>query len=301
MIVKCPSCSLEQPLDEYCAGCGKKLNRLIKEEQQHRKEEDRKVAVFLSLALVTFVVCVFAYYKFSKEVQTQAVVADTGAQEVYRPRKVALKKTKINSENDQATSTAPVENAPLALKSTKASLKSAAETKFLEEDESKLAVPPKTPSKPLQIERLYFLNGESCPPEDLQVGALEEQSQIEGVLSCALVVFEENIEDGPFVFDEGSSFVLRLQTKSSAQSTDLNFALNTEQYTFNYSFSLTTSGMKPSAKGGLWSYQAPFSLGKNKPSEEMLASYTTSAALGLVPKGEKAFRSYILATFTAAP
>lgn len=304
MIVTCPNCSLEQPRDEYCAGCGKKLNVLIEEEKKHRKQEDKKVNFILTSALLVFFISVFAYYLMSKKLHHdhQAALEQTQKSEITQQKKVVLSKTKIQRVHNEPQKTPPFPQITTAkpantLTALGAENKVATkENKALEKDSVKL----QQKTTDLQLSQLYFITNESCPPILFEHQTYEKSSDIEELLSCSHIFLEIRAGEDSRVYDEGSSYLIKTQIQpfnSSGQS-QLSVNLTSDTFSHNYSFSINNHNLTAKSLGKLWKYKPPLGINPQKVGEEMLSSYAALVLLGLTPPEEKN-NLYLLTTFIA--
>ncbi len=95
MIVTCPSCNFEQPLEsEYCPSCGGNLKSLLKEEKKEKKTQHiRTRAILLSLGLVLILGYLLIFVlKESKEKQ---IVASEDQSKTKSIESIKLKPGKI--------------------------------------------------------------------------------------------------------------------------------------------------------------------------------------------------------------
>ena len=95
MIIKCPNCSFEQPLEgDYCPSCGGELQLLLKKEKQRKIKEQLKSKILLgSLSALLVVGYILIFYTKSSdtkisEIENEVPVTQRDAPVKLNPSKI---------------------------------------------------------------------------------------------------------------------------------------------------------------------------------------------------------------------
>ncbi len=296
MLIECPNCSLEQPLDQYCAGCGKQLDKLLVEKKRRRSAMVKKTNFVIAFICISFLSGSFYYY--SNLNSNQSILSGPIVSKEEDAVRLRLPRTKIihdKSSLRMETSGSYATESPGHKKSTSPNkfLKSKALKKVAKKNS-----PVESPSK--EIESFYFVSLENCP-ESTSSGELSLKQRSE-LLTCASVHFQtSNLSPKPQsnfseTLDEASSFSNQIEIKVKKFIIELNFNLSRgdELETFQQTLPLNTES---NSAATIWP-NTGHDLGSTEaPSPEMLSSYTSSSLFKLYEDESDIPKLYFLATY----
>ncbi len=273
MIVSCPKCFLEQPLDHYCAGCGKELKKLLHEKNKNRSFKRKKNQFILAFFFLTFLSASYLYYSNHK---TQTNFLSQNSNDQKTQIELALPKDLIVSKKPDLKN--------YALKDLKESRKT---------NPFKKNIPIKQ-NKTKKIKDFYFLSLEHCNHIPL-IGELNSSQYIK-LMKCAIVHFKTSKMKTEEILDEAPSFTTQFLINIEKHLITLNFILTTDLYIEEFKHTLDLDIESESA-ATIWANTKHNVESIEFPLKDMLESYATLALFDFLIKEEPLPKLYFLASY----
>ncbi len=278
MIVSCPNCFLEQPLDHYCAACGKELRKLINEKNKNISLRTKKTQFTIVFLLLIFLNAVYLYYSNNK---TKTHLLPQNSSNEQTQVKLALPKDYIKRRKpDSKTHTVEKIKKPI-----KQTLK---QESFLKNN---APVEEKTPKK---IKAFYFLSLQHCNSTPL-TGELNNSQYIK-LMKCAVIHFKTSNMKIEEILDEAPSFATQFSINLEKNFIKLNFILTTDLYIEEFKHTLALN-LKLKSPATIWAATRHNVESIEPPTEDMLASYATLTLFNFSTEEEPFPKLYFLASY----
>lgn len=286
MIIECPNCFLEQPLDQYCAGCGKQLNKLLEEKNQKNTTRSKKINYAIAAIIISFLTGSVVYYSLSSSknnLLTSRSDRDTVA-------KVKLPKTKIIGDKKAFKLFKDYAVEDVKPKRVKKTI-----VKKMKPAASLLSASAKKVKKD-KIKKVYFISLENCN-DTFPVGELTVKQQTE-ILECGNIHFKTSRPSAEVILDNSPSFATQATLSIQEYLIELNFSLTTDLYIEEFKQTLTLPlDVEPKFVATLWVNTGHDIESEEPPGSDMLSSYATSALFNFVGSTEAPPKLYFLASY----
>ena len=234
MIIKCPSCGFEQPLEgDYCPSCGGELQKLLAAEKQLKKIEHIKTRLMLvGLSSLLFLGYFLIFYTQSSEKQnslTQIKSVKDATQPVrLNPSKIVgrittpPKKPGDISHKKRAPKTV---SASEITKSNTSSQVEAAKTKSADSLAKK------------SIRTIQLLDRFNCNEPEVKILLNEDETQ--ALLNCSQVIVSNIAPKETFILEESKATVsMSLYLSESTLEVILTLLIDDEPVNHNYFYNL---------------------------------------------------------------
>jgi hypothetical protein len=185
MIVNCPNCSLEQPLDPFCAGCGKQLPKLIAEQKRKAKVTNNRTRKFILVSVIFFSLGFYIYYAYQHpEARPFAQASDT-------PKvKVIMSKGTIKAPTyKQKEFSKPLKVKSFAVGSDQVAKAAPAPTDLPQEPKLIKKTPPD-----FLVQEVYIIGVENCTNGEIENGPLSDD-ELAFFLDCSKVLLKLGNEE----------------------------------------------------------------------------------------------------------
>lgn len=280
VIIECPNCFLEQPLDQYCAGCGKQLDKLIDEKKKNRQARIKKTNYVIALISISFLMGSYFYYSSLQKQNVPNEEQDLIA--LYSPKKIELPKAKIKGK---VPAVAKAQPKPRKVKK-KVPKKVSAAALVTEE--------PSALDGQKKIDTFYFVSLENCDSK-FPEGELSKDQRTE-ILNCAKVHLKTKSSKEEEILEDGVSFATDVRIEMQEFLITLSFSLTTDLYEEDYKQTLPLD-LDDSSVATLWSNIGHDIESNEPPDEEMLSSYATSVLFNFTSPSKSHPKLYFLATY----
>ncbi len=281
MIVSCPNCFLEQPLDQYCAGCGKELDKLLEAKKEHTSLKVKRTKITVAVLIVAFLGSSYLYYSSLSPNKLLSQKNDENNNQV----KVALPKDKIVGDKESSKAYAVETKKKKAPKRKKKISKKPA-----------AVIEPATEviDSVKKIKTFYFISTENCddPPSTGELNAKQYSSLIE----CASVHFKTSRTKVEDVLDDSPSFATQFSLKVDEYLIELSFSLTTDLYEEEFKQTLPLD-IEFESVATLWANTGHDIESVESPDKDMLSSYATSVLFNFVGDAGPPPKLYFLASY----
>lgn len=189
MIVQCPKCNFEQPLDEFCAQCGAPLKKLL-EEQKRQQLKRRSIGRLATIFVGFFSLAVIGLLIVESGNEKKTTSSEKPSKEVV----LSLKPEKIKSERKKISN--PVAPAKL-------SVDTEPRARALQPTEQDVVDTQEPDEKRKSFVRVDFFTAGECE-EKIPVGLVTAE-ELETLNNCSYIIFNENFEQqGDFSVSDNS-------------------------------------------------------------------------------------------------
>jgi len=289
MIVNCPNCSLEQPLDPFCAGCGKQLPKLIAEHKRKLKARNKRTQKAIAASVFFFSFGFYIYYAYQ----------NPGA----RPfaREGTQKTTKITMSLDTITASKfQQKEFSNALKIQGASVNQEKKKLIAKPTPANAALIKQALPK-ISLQDFYIIDVESCSTDDVETGPLS-LDELSFFLDCSKVILK--LANGETTdIDPNLPFLNSISLKEKEGRLSLKFELAIQDPPLKTNSNIKLQKTESRSAGHLVKIdenrsvtnyiadKAPETL------DEMLNSYALSRALKLTADDKPSPKGYFLAVY----
>lgn len=279
MIIKCPSCSFEQPFEgEYCPNCGGELRKLLAAEKQRKKKEHIKTRMILvSLSSLLFLGYFLIFYGKSDE--SKNLIVQNEAESAERAQPVKLTPSKIVSR----AAAPPIEPRKRAVKR-KAVAAGDIRKKPIVEPQTET-----TKAKALQtdtvveksIRNIQLLDRFNC--DGLEVKVLLNKDETKNLLECSQVVVSDIGSKETFILEEEEATVsMSLYLSESTLEVIMTILTDDEDEPISYNYFYNLPQTKTSTESVVFPLQLK---GSSSKIDELIED---SPVLPLLFKGKSA-------------
>ena len=280
LIVSCPNCFLEQPKDQYCAGCGKQLDKLIEEKNKKISKTIKQTNYIIALITICFLSGSFYFYQSSNNSNNNTFAAD--ASEAV---KVKLSKTKIIGDKHSATFKAYATESPKLKKEIPKKIKAVIAIKTTV-DEALDGI--------RKLKTFYFISINDCDGV-FNTGEFDKE-ELKDILSCAKVHFKTSRKSFDDIIEDAPSFTTQFSLKQDEYLIELGFTLTTDIYVEEFKQTLPFE-IEGASAATLWANTAHDIESSEAPDQDMLSNYATSALFNFAPEGAQPPQLYFLAQY----
>lgn len=284
MIVECPNCSLEQPLDQYCAGCGKQLDKLLAEKNSRLSARVKKINFVFSFIFISFLSGSYLYY--SNLNSNQNILEQNNSLKKNHVR-INISKAKITRDPKARTSKTSKES-PAARKKNLRRSKNIFPASVIKNPAPKKKILIK------KISNLYLVSFENCINKPV-LGEINNV-QLSTTLDCASIHFQTTKLSTEDIIEESSFFSTQISIKTSSLFVELSFTLTTDQYVEEFKQALPLKN-NPDSAATLWLSSGHEIEAIEAPSLELLSSYATAGLFKLSNDQEPPPTLYFLASY----
>ena len=247
MIIKCPNCSFEQPLEgDYCLNCGGELEKLLAEEKKRRKQEHiRTKLLLITLFSVLLVGYVLIFYNSDSTISKNSFIQNTSDNAINnKPLKTNPSKIVNRAEAPSLSEESKIHSKPAEfLKKNQAQpvsasniKKSLASKKKNEIEKSNSTQIDATIKK--NIKNLQLLDRFNCG--NLKVKILLNDSETKNLLNCSQVVVSDIDPKETFVLEEGKAAIvsMSLYLSESLLEVIMTVVIDNTPISYNYFYNL---------------------------------------------------------------
>ena len=283
MIVSCPNCFLEQPKDQYCAGCGKQLDKLIEEKNEKVSRTIKRTNYLIAIITICFISGSFYFYQKIQKSNESNFVAD-----LSEDAKVELPKAKIIGDKPSTVNTSKA----YAVESKKS--ETVKKSKGVVKKVKQIAALTQKDDGFKQIATFYFLSINECD-EVFETGDLDKD-ELKNILSCAKVHFKTSRKSFDDIIEDAPSFSTQFSLKQDEFLLELGFILTTDLYVeeFKQTLPFEIEGSSPAT---LWANTGHDIESSEEPDSDMLSNYATSALFNFSSQGSGPPQLYFLAQY----
>lgn len=274
MIVTCPACKLEQPQDEFCAGCGKSLERLLKKQREKNRAKAKKAQKTLKTLSFALLLTLLSYFVLKNSRLSPFVNSPE--------QKIRLSTLKISLEKEEPIET-PAPPPKLKKEKLKASTPQVVKKEVIETE----------PSFSINLEDFYLIALQDCP-QDLPTGALDAK-KLKQVLSCGTEVFRLNETKSEALVDESSGHSISINFKQKEGAVILDFTISSKSFSIEDSIKIELP--EPTHKAFSQTYAPNFPFDEADLEEGMLDSYATSVFMQNSSDEEPPVKAIYLSVF----
>lgn len=288
MIVSCPNCFLEQPRDQYCAGCGKQLDKLLEEKSKKISKTIKQTNYIIALVTICFLSGSLYFYQSSKSLRNSTFDADVSEEakvELSKTKIVGDKKSKPKAFKAYAAESSKPKSKPKSKKVKIAKSKAASAMKIAT-DEALDGIK--------KIKTFYFISINDCD-EVFDSGELTGE-ELKEILSCAKVHFKTSRKRFDDVIEDAPSFTTQFSFKHDEYLIELGFTLTTDLYVEEFKQTLPFE-IEGTSAATLWDNSGHDIESLEAPDQDMLSNYATSALFNFSSDEVQPPQLYFLAQY----
>lgn len=292
MIVNCPNCSLEQPLDPFCAGCGKQLPKLIAEQKLKAKKRNRSSQKIIMGSVAFFCLGFYAYYAY------QNPSARPFAQNSEDSKiKLTMSKSTIKASKYQQKDFSK----PLKVKGFALSAAGQSPEPEVKPEPATKPTKPEPKKTTVNVREVYLINVEGCTNGEIEAGPLSTD-ELAFFIDCSKVLLKlrsgETMEiDANLPFANAVSFSL----KNKSLSLDIELSFEEPAFKTTQTFRFSQSPIRSAGYISLVSKNRRVSayISEKLPlaQKEVLESDAASTLLGLSSDETPSPKGYFLAVY----
>ena len=288
MIVKCPNCSLEQPLDPFCAGCGKQLPKLIEEHKTKLKARNSRTRKVIGFSVLAFGLGFYAYYAYQHP-EVRPFSSATASKTVRLKLATETIKASKYRKKDFAQSL-KVKNFTVTSKRT-----GKAEKLKISKDSEVQALKVETP----KIQDFYILNIGSCTDGLVDSGPLS-QDEVSFFLDCARVISKLGLSETSDI-DPSLSFENTVFVEQQKEDLKITYSFSVDDPPVTSSFLIKLKTEKNRTAGFISVIKEdrallPY-LGSKKSAQTLLKKSALGRALGTPANDKASPKGYFLAVY----
>ena len=282
MIIKCPNCSFEQPLEgDYCPSCGGELQLLLKKEKQRKIKEQLKSKILLAtLSFVLVAGYVLIFYTKNSQTKVNEFEAEVPIAQTDKPLK--LSPSKIVSRSAAPPKKEIPSKPKINESKKKKNVVSAAAIKT-SKTETLAKIPPENEKTDdlvkKNIQNIKLLDRLNC--EDTEVKVILNDVETKNLVDCSQVVVSDIETKETFVLEEDEATVsMSLYLTETALEVIMTVIMEGDPLSYNYFFNL------PQTKESTASVVFPIQL--KSPSSDLEKALENSTVLPLFFKDKDA-------------
>jgi|GEM_PF-2982530 len=292
MIVSCPNCSLEQPLDPFCAGCGKQLPKLLAEQKKNTRIKNNRTQNFILASLFFFSLSFYLYYAYQ----------NPGARPFSQASDLPEVKVEMSKDTIKASKYRQKDFAE-PLKVQRHAVTAEPEIQAASKSVEKKPVEPEKSQKPFPfaVQEVYLIDTNNCTNGEIEPGPLSND-ELAFFLDCSKILFKVGSSE-TVDLDPNLPFANSVTLNAKGKNISLNIELAFENPDFKTSHVLRLSQTSVRKAGHIGqilvntSKSAYISTKRPLVKKELLESYAASALFNLSSEDKPAPKGYFLTVY----